>query len=485
MTQNANPEFPVGSLIVDGTKASNVVALINDKVILRPVKTDANAMLDFQMTTAEIREHAKRVDFEVKFSTAAYMQGSTVVGPNKVSFVELEEEMKQRALFGIACSLALEELRDEGVIKITEPSIDRNHDVVSKRTQEVFLEILGVKKRGNRKRVGFDVPLGQTLVKQYHAYKGAALDPAEFLPKHSEAGRKKKTFPQWVLDMMEVACQPHRDNREPHLIRCYENLQGMLLEANREREKTVPGYERIAVSERKFREFAAKNKTTVTKICRKGFHEMKRLNRCGIGETAARMIGEVVEFDEYEMPLWVFLENSGLHAVFGDETMRQLKQESQDPKKGKVWIAVALDVATGMPLAFNVAKAPSTKTTLELLRRLVSDKTKLAEDAGCQNPPPPPVRPYLIKMDTGSGFWNNAVPRAILSLGGQFVFGRTKSPQDKANVERFFSTMGSDLMKALHGYNGEGPGTKTDYDGQDMTVMTIAQLEKYLLSTAE
>lgn len=61
-----------------------------------------------------------------------------------------------------------------------------------------------------------------------------------------------------------------------------------------------------------------------------------------------------------------------------------------------------------------------------------------------------------------------------------FRFGRTKSPSDKAFIERFFATLGSDSMKALHGYNGQGPGKQTEYDGQDMPVMTMAQLERYL-----
>ncbi|WP_165814570.1 DDE-type integrase/transposase/recombinase [Pararhodobacter oceanensis] len=471
MKLNVNPEFPVGCLIVDGTKASKVVAIVKDSAVLRPVSADANAMQDFLMSTAEIREHAKRVDFEIKFSTSAYMQGSGLVDPKDVPFVAFDEEEKMRAIFGAACCMALEELRNEGLIRITAPSIDENHDLVSKRTQEVFRRFLGVTRRGNRKHVGFDVPYGQTLVKQYNAYTHEAFDPSDFWTKHSKAGRKKKTFDQWVMDLMAEAYSPYRDQREPKLIRCYERLQGMLLDANRERLATVPGFEPVKVSERKFREYAANQKPTAVKVSRKGQHESARLNRCGIGEIAARMIGESVEIDECELPLWVFLEKTGMHKVFGPETMRQLKLEAQDPKKGKVWVLVAVDVATGMPLAFHLAKSQNADDSIELLRRLVSDKTKLAQDAGCKNPPPPPVRPYMVTMDTGSGLWNNSVPRAILSLGGWFRYGRTKSATDKAFVERFFATLGSDIVKALHGYNGQGPGTKTEYDGQDMTVM--------------
>lgn len=61
-----------------------------------------------------------------------------------------------------------------------------------------------------------------------------------------------------------------------------------------------------------------------------------------------------------------------------------------------------------------------------------------------------------------------------------FRYGGTKTPTDKAFFERFFATLGADIVRALHGYSGGGSGSETDYDGQDMTVLTIAQLEKNL-----
>jgi hypothetical protein len=242
----------------------------------------------------------------------------------------------------------------------------------------------------------------------------------------------------------------------------------------------MPGHEDMKVSERKFREFAASFSSTAVQVSRKGVDEMKRTMRCGVGEISARMIGEVVHIDECELPLWVFLEKTGLNRVVGEATMRQLKKEAESTATGKVWILVAVDVATGAPLAFHLARSPNADDTIELLRRLVSDKTALAQAAGCKYAPPPPIRPYMVVMDTGSGLWNNLVPKSILSLQGAFRYGRTKSPSDKAFVERFFATLGSDVMKALHGYNGQGPDKKTDYDGQDMAVMSMAQLEKIL-----
>lgn len=480
MTKQTPSAFPVGAILVDGHKTSRIVALLDGLAILRPTGANANDMQDFSMTVDEIHKSMNRVDFEIKFPTGAYMKSATAMYTHGVEYVDLGDEAQQKVLFAITCCMALESLRDEGFIKITEPSIDKHHHLVEKRIHEMYQKVTGVAKRGNRKRCGYEVPRGETLMSQYNAYKRETFDPANFNPKHKNAGRPKKQFPQWVLDLMQKCLTPHLDGREPAIIRCYEVLEGTLSEENARRAVSVPDHEDVKVSERKFRELAYALKPTALKITRKGWEKTKNTLRAGIGEINARMIGEVVEIDECQMPLWVFLEKTGLHAVVGDRTMRQLKSEAKDTEKGKVWILVAVDVATGAPLAFHLAKAPNADDTVELLRRLVSDKTKLAKEAGCVHQPPPPVRPHLVVMDTGSGLWNNVVPRAILSLGGAFRFGRTKSPTDKAFIERFFGTLGSDLMRALHGYSGQGPGKETDYDGTDMTVMTMAQLEKYL-----
>jgi hypothetical protein len=61
-----------------------------------------------------------------------------------------------------------------------------------------------------------------------------------------------------------------------------------------------------------------------------------------------------------------------------------------------------------------------------------------------------------------------------------FRFGRTKTPTDKKFIERFFETMGSDIFRQFHGHSGNGPEAVSDYDGKDMTALTIAQVEKYI-----
>lgn len=303
--------------------------------------------------------------------------------------------------------MALEELECEEKVKIAESWIDANHHVVEKRIEKLYRKVSGIPKRGNAKRSGYVFSAGETLLKQYKKFLSDSFEPVDLASKHSNAGHRVKDLPQWTIDLMVEAIQPFLDKREPYIIRSFEKLQAMLQEANQELSLTEPDHTDIAVSRTnsrtKFYKFAKSLGPTAVKISRKGWDEMARLMRSGFGELKARMIAEAIQIDECQMPLRTFLNMTGFDKVVGDRTIRQLKKEAQDGEVVKIWFLVTVDVATGAPLAFHLAKNPNSDDTLELLRRLVSDKTQLAREAGCESDPPPAVRPFMIMMYTGSG----------------------------------------------------------------------------------
>ncbi|OSP52133.1 DDE-type integrase/transposase/recombinase [Pseudoruegeria sp. SK021] len=376
--------------------------------------------------------------------------------------------------------LVLLDFLQGGLKKITEHWIDAHHGEIETKTQAKFRELTGTQKKRSKGGLSFDLPAGKKLARMFKDYQSEHFEAADFATGHSRAGRKVKEYPEWVVALMLECSKAHREGREKTIISGFVDLEGKLLEENARRAKADPGHEDIKVSQSKYRRFVGAMPSAVTLATRKGRAEMIRNMQSGIGEMVARMIGEVIQIDECQMPLHVFIEQTGLHRVVGERTMNQLRKGAENGTIGKVWILVAIDVASGEVLAFHIARSQNANDTLELIRRLVSDKTKLAREAGCRHLPPPPIRPFQIVMDTGSGLWNRHVPTAILSLDAMFRFGRTKTPTDKAFIERFFATLGSDVFKALHGHSGAGPGRQTDYDGQDMAAMTIAQVEKYL-----
>lgn len=390
--------------------------------------------------------------------------------------VDLSDAEQLKVLFNTSAMLVLEKYALESGVKITEQWINDNFGAISDKTDRLFREATGRKRRSSTAVKTFDLPAGKKLARMYKDFQADFFDPASLASKHSKAGRKPIEYADWVMELIEKCAKEYLDGREKSLTEGFLRLQGLLQDENARRREVFPGHEDVSVSKSKYRRLVKSMPSGAVKATRKGLDEMIRTMRAGIGE----MVGEVVQIDECEMPLWVFLEKTGLHRVVGERTMKQLRKEAENDAISKVWILVAYDVASGAPLAFHIARSQNADDTLELIRRLVSDKTKLAREAGCQHPPPPAVRPFQIVMDTGSGLWNGVVPTTILKLGAMFRFGRTKTPSDKGFIERFFKTLGDDIFRALHGHSGNGPGAVTAYNGQDMAIMTTAQLEKYL-----
>ena len=480
MTKQYTPMIPIGTEVVDGTKRFRIIAILEGIAVMRPEAANANDYQDFGMPVEDIQKKMNAVDFELIPPPIKTLYGSTALPKNRPRLVDLSDAEQLKVLFNTAAMLVLEEYNQKFGMKITEKWIDANHGKVSQKTEKLFREATGRKRRSSTAVKSFDLPAGKKLARMYKDFQADFFDPADLATGHSRAGRKPVEYPDWVMELIRKSADKYLDGREKSLKDAFLRLLGSLQEENAKRRGIFPGHEDVSVSESKYRRLVNAMPSAAVMATRKGRDEMLRSMRAGIGEMIALMIGEGVQFDECEVELWVFLEKTGLHRVVGERTMRQLRKEAENGTIGKVWILVAYDVASGAPLAFHIARSQNADDTLELIRRLVSDKTKLAREAGCKHPPPPAVRPFLIVMDTGSGFWNGVVPTAILKLGAMFRFGRTKSPTDKAFIERFFGTLGDDVFRALHGHSGNGPGSVSAYDGQEMAVMTIAQLEKYI-----
>lgn len=480
MTKYTAPMIPIGTVVVDGTKRSRIIAILDNMAVMRPEAAGANDRQDFFMSIDDIHNKMAAVDFELQLPALKSLHGSTALPNNRPGFLDLDDAEQRKVLYNIAAMFVLQTYHKTLGQKITEAWINDNHAVIEGKSNAKFRELAGIGRRRSKEVESFELPAGKKLARMYKDSQADFFEPASLATQHSKAGRKPTEYPDWVMGLIEKSAKEYLDGREKSVKAGFLRLLGTLQEENARRSGTVPGHEDVSVSETKYRKIVASMPTAAVMATRKGRDEMIRSMRAGIGEMIARMVGEVVQFDECEMSLWVFLEKTGLHRVVGERTMKQLRKEAENDAIGKVWILVAYDVASGAPLAFHIARSQNADDTLELIRRLVSDKTKLAREAGCQHPPPPAVRPFQIVMDTGSGLWNGVVPTAILKLGAMFRFGRTKTPTDKAFIERFFETLGDDVFRALHGHSGNGPGAVSSYDGQEMTVLTIAQLEKYL-----
>lgn len=193
--------------------------------------------------------------------------------------------------------------------------------------------------------------------------------------------------------------------------------------------------------------------------------------------------GEMIELDFWKGDVFTFSEQS----KFWDKLTPDLQKVLKDGKgKGKkkerqrIWICVALDVATRMVLGFGMAELPNERTVIEVLDMVMRDKSDISNLANCRMPWSQHCGLGTVIFDTGNEFFNEAVQTAILAAGGSFILGRAAVPMDKPFVERFFGGVRTLFADELPGKTGFSAGCLVNYDKEGMAAFNAEEFRLLL-----
>lgn len=193
--------------------------------------------------------------------------------------------------------------------------------------------------------------------------------------------------------------------------------------------------------------------------------------------------GELIELDFWKGDVFTFSEQS----KFWDKLTPDLQKVLKDGKgKGKkkerqrIWICVALDVATRMVLGFGMAESPNERTVIEVLDMVMRDKSDISNLADCRMPWCQHCGLGTVIFDTGNEFFNEAVQTAILAAGGSFILGRAAVPMDKPFVERFFGGVRTLFADELPGKTGFSARCLVNYDKEGMAAFNAEEFRLLL-----
>lgn len=174
-------------------------------------------------------------------------------------------------------------------------------------------------------------------------------------------------------------------------------------------------------------------------IGRKGInHARQQLTIVGQGPRYRR-VGEMIEMDCWEMHVMSLYKATGAWSLLDEEVKDALAPI-------RIWIAVALDVASGCILGLYFSATESTAAALGALRMVFEDKSWLAAWAGCQRDWLFPIGVDCVQTDGGSVFKTADFWVPALSCIPQV---RKKAGDHKrlnGHVERLFGTMDRGLL---------------------------------------
>lgn len=158
-----------------------------------------------------------------------------------------------------------------------------------------------------------------------------------------------------------------------------------------------------------------------------------------------------------------------------------------DPVTGKVigrpYITVVLDRHSRMVMALLIhLSAPSTESVLRVIERAIRPKAALLEKhPDIENDWPARGLPQVIVPDNAAEFHAGDLVLAFDQLGIEILYPRSRGPQMKGGVERFFRTLAVGLIHRLPGTTFSNTQERGDYPSEERASLTLEELESLVL----
>lgn len=146
---------------------------------------------------------------------------------------------------------------------------------------------------------------------------------------------------------------------------------------------------------------------------------------------------------------------------------------------GRPYITVVLDKFSRMIMGYLLhLSAPNTETVLRVIERAIRPKAELlARFPKVQNEWRAHGIPARLVPDNAAEFHADDMIAGFNELGIEIMYPRSRGPEMKGSVERFFRTQNIGLIHKLPGTTFSNIQEKGDYKSEKHACFTLAQLE--------
>ncbi|MBO9198131.1 transposase family protein [Rhizobium sp. 16-449-1b] len=187
--------------------------------------------------------------------------------------------------------------------------------------------------------------------------------------------------------------------------------------------------------------------------------------------------GERIEIDEWKTDMMTVWATAGMLESCTKEQKKILK-------KIRLWICVAVDVATRYILAIKVTKNPNAQACLDALRMIMSDKTHISMTAGAKTDWTGRVSPMNLYWDHGSAFIDEEVVLTAQSLGIHGTRPETGKPKGRPHIESLFHTIGPLFTHFFSGRTFRNIVEKGDYDPKLHASLACSEFAEIMIAGA-
>jgi putative transposase len=188
----------------------------------------------------------------------------------------------------------------------------------------------------------------------------------------------------------------------------------------------------------------------------------------------ALMPGERIEIDEWELPLMSLMIASGAWA-------KMTAKERKVVKRARLWVSVAIDVATRCILAMLLSQTPTADLAVRTIAMVFADKSRLAASMGALSTWHMRAGLGTVVTDMGSAYVAAETRFAVVACGGNLYHPPGGLAQHRPYIERFFGSVHTRVVSLFTGRTFEDVKAKGDYDAVGNASIVVAETAQMLV----
>lgn len=299
------------------------------------------------------------------------------------------------------------------------------------------------------------VPSISTIRRWYSRFSGG--DVVKLIPKHSKKGRGNAISDELEEILMGVIEDMYLKPERIDISKVIIEYQKRVDEKNATR---LPSSQLSKPSGMTIRRYIAKLDPYEVDVHRLGKHAAKKKHRMATEVLVVMDILDRWEIDHTLLDVLLVDEETGLTI-------------------GRPYITVVLDKFSRMIMGYVIhIAAPNTETILRVIERSIRPKADfLKRFPGVKHEWRAHGLPSRVVPDNAAEFHADDLIAGFNELGIEIMYPRSRGPEMKGSVERFFRTLNTGLIHNLPGTTFSNVQEKGDYESDKHACLTLDQLE--------
>ncbi|PYE92701.1 integrase-like protein [Rhizobium sp. PP-F2F-G38] len=457
--------MPIGITIMDRVTIGGVhYRLSSDRDGEVILETEGEPTRFAHFTLLEFYEQHERGDIKIDQGAHNKHRKKYVANPG-LPFRSNSPKKRAKAKFYHELIKAYEDLD-----RITAGGVPRTVDDLGPHMNELAIRALDVTRRilAGETVTGQRVPSVGHFNKMYKKYRDAG-NKVQAIVSGDQGPKKANLVDADSLALWEQAAETYATSEKPTQRDVWETACSLIAKANANREPNKPKL--LAPSFKVMRRMI--NELGAYHVCcgRKGRAkaDMKfGLSKGGFGFFRP---GERVDIDEKLIDLMILLQYAHVWDTLTDE-------EKEAVKRIRVWVVVAIDLATRYILAMKFCTAPNSQTTVDVIRMMMEDKRELSEHVGAISSWIGRCRPEMVYTDVGSGLVNDDVADIMVECEIDHTRPEAGQPQARGHVESSFRTHRR-IVRHFQGRTFKDIVERGDYDSVAAASLPLDRFEKH------